>query len=82
MSVFVLGKANREASIMLHEQWLFWISLWWMVWYSLLIFWYSNAVKAGTKPKMNPLVAFMMFLMAGFIPLVGLIMLFTRATKR
>ena len=81
MNVFVLGKASREASIM-NVEWLFWVSLWWVVWYAILMEWYSRGVKAGTRPKMHPLVAFMMFLFAGFTPIVALIMLFTGATKR
>jgi len=79
MSVFVLGKVDLGVDIMLPNYALFLI--WWFLCYWLLLTWYDNEIKKGRKPKMNPLVAIILFIMSGFTPFIAIFLLFTKRTK-
>lgn len=67
MSVFVLGRASLGVGIV--PDWALWLLIWWAGWFAILLTWYDN----NRKPSLSLMTCFFMFLMAGFAPLVGLI---------
>lgn len=81
MSVSVLGRVSREASIMLLPDWALWLAIYWFGMYALFIGWYADQIVKGKKPKMHPLVAAFGFLFIGFTPLIIVIMALKK-TKR
>lgn len=67
MSVFVLGKESRGASIVL-PSWSLWVLFYWLIMWAIFLEWYSRGVKSGERPKMNWLVLLFTFLFIGFLP--------------
>jgi len=61
--------------------WIIWLSIYWLGMYLIMLIWYDHQIKTGKKPKLDLLVAFMIFIVVGFIPLIGIISLFTKGTK-
>lgn len=46
----------------------FWLIVWWCGWFFLMLFWY----EAKKKEPLDLKVAFMMFVLSGFTPLIAI----------
>ena len=59
--------------------WLFWITVWWMVWFYIFIAWYSNQIENGVKTHVSKTEAFFMFVLSGFGPILAIAIILGKA---
>lgn len=85
MSVSVLGRASREASIVPQiDPWVFWLAIYWLVLWGAFLEWYRREMKKG-RPPMGKMEAFFTLLFIGFLLPASMIYAIVKAiakTKR
>lgn len=67
MSASVSGRASLGVDIV--PSWSLWLLIWWAGWFLILLTWYEG----NKKEPLSIATCFFMFLMAGFAPIVGLV---------
>lgn len=55
--------------------WLFWLIVWWAGWFGILLTWHDRC----KKERMTPLVAFITFIIVGFVPLFAITWIIKKA---
>ena len=64
-------------------EWILWVLIWWFCWFALVLDWYYKKFKRGEKGKQTPLTFSFMLLFSGFIPIIFLLVIFSKSkTKR
>jgi uncharacterized membrane protein len=59
-------------------EWAIWLMIWWVGWFTILLTWYEQ----NKKEKLHVMTSIIMFLLAGLLPLIGIISLIVKAIKK